>query len=527
MRVLDPGRPQEVAALVPDGATVVLSGNGGQLVADTVLAALEGAFLSSGHPRDLCLYYPALPGAEAGTGVDRLAHPGLVRAVIASAFRVWNQRRMAELVEQDRVEAHCLPMGVGFQLLRAAAAGQPGVVTPIGLDTFLDPGAGGGTAFNRFPTTRTWVRRVTVDGRPYLFYRSPEVDVAILRATAADPDGNLSLAGEPIRQAALDMALAARSRGGRVVAEVRYLVRRGSLGVGRVDVPGFLVDAVLPSPRDANGAAAGYDPALTGAWSVEAPAVPTPLTPRKVMARRIALFLRPGQLVNLGFGIPTLVGDVLAEEGVTDALLLSVEHGPVGGRPTAGGGFGAAVGPRYLFTSADTFALYHARQLDWAVLGAAEVDAAGNVAVHRFAGGLPGPGGFVDIAASARRLVFAAPLTTDGTRLVLRTPPAAGLAVEQEGRIPKFVPRLAERTFSAREAIRRGADVWYVTDRATFRLTPEGLTLVEVAPGVDPERDVAARMGFRPRIDPACGRWPEDLFRHGPMGLAARWSAGL
>lgn len=513
-----------MAELVPDGATVVLSGNGGQLVPDALLAALESAFLSTGRPRDLCLYYPALPGAEAGTGVDRLAHAGLVRAVVTSAFRVWNQRRMAELVEQDRVEAHCLPMGVGFQLLRAAAAGQPGLLTGIGLDTFLDPGAGGGSAFNRVRPTRTWIRRVTVDGRPYLFYRSPEVDVAILRATAADPDGNLSLAGEPIRQAALDMALAARSRGGRVLAEVRYLVRRGSIPAERVHVPGFLVDAVLPSPRE--GAGARCDPALTGEWSVETPADPSPLTPRKVMARRIALLLRPGQLVNLGFGIPTLVADVLAEEGLTDSILLSVEHGPVGGRPTAADGFGAAVGPRYLLSSPDTFTLYHACQLDWAILGAAEVDAEGNAAVHRFARGMPGPGGFVDIAASARRLVFAAPLTTDGTRLALRIPPAAGLAVEQEGRIPKFVPRLAERTFSAGEAVRRGAEVWYVTDRATFRLTPRGLTLVEVAPGVDPERDVVARMGFRPHVDPACGRWPEDLFLEGPIGLARRWSTG-
>lgn len=242
------------------------------------------------------------------------------------------------------------------------------------------------------------------------------------------------------------------------------------------------------------------------------------------MARRIAVLLDRGQLINLGFGIPTLVGDVLAEEGVADAVLLSVEHGPIGGQPTANDTFGAAVGPRYLFTSPDIFTLYHGRQLDWAILGAAEVDAQGNTVVHRFAGAMPGPGGFVDIAASARRLVFATTLTTGGTRIALRSPPGTGLVVEEEGRVTKFVPRLAERTFSAREALRRGAEVWYVTDRATFRLTPQGLTLVEVAPGIDPERDVVARMGFCPQVAPGWQRWPSDLFQAGPIGMAARWS---
>jgi propionate CoA-transferase len=524
MRILDPDRPQEAASLIPDGAMLTLSGNGRQLVAETILSGIERAYLQAGHPRDLSLYYPALPGTRTGSGVDHLAHPGLVRAVITSAFRVWDLHGMADLVEQGRIEAHCLPMGVGFQLLRAAAAGQPGLLTRVGLDTFLDPGTGGGSAFNEAAPTQTWVQRLSIDGEPYLFYRSPPVDVAILKASAADRDGNLSLRGEPIRQAALDMAMAARARGGRVLAEVRYLVRRGSLAAARVDVPGFLVDAVLPQPGGEEGEASDYDARVTGEWAVEPPASPAPLSVRKVMARRIALLLGPGQLINLGYGIPTLVGDVLAEEGVADAVLLSVEHGPIGGRPTAGAAFGASVGPRYLLTSPDTFTLYHARQLDWAVLGAAEVDAEGNTVVHRFGRSMPGPGGFIDITASAPRLVFATTLTTGGTRVCLRPAPETGLVVEAEGRVMKFVPRLAQRTFSAREALRRGAEVWYVTDRATFRLTPDGLSLVEAAPGIDPERDVADHMGFRPTIADDVRRWPSGLFRAEPIGLAARWS---
>jgi propionate CoA-transferase len=520
MRLLDPAAPERAADLIPDGATVAVSGNGAQLVAETLLGGVERAFLHSGRPRDLTLFYPALPGRWTGSGIDHLAHPGLVRAVVASCFRIWDLHRMADLVQADRIEAHCLPMGVGFQLLRAAAAGQPGILSRVGLDTFVDPGPGGGSAFNRVRPSRTWVSRVDVDGEPHLYYRSPPVDVAILKATAADREGNLSLAGEPIRQAALDMAMAARARGGRVLAEARYLVRSGSLAPDRIAVPGFLVDAVLPQADPAPPP----DPAMSGDWQVEASSVALPLSVRKVMARRIALLFTPGQLVNLGFGLPGLVGDVLAEEGVAEAVRLSVEHGPVGGRPTGKDAFGGAVGPRYLFTSPDTFTLYHGGNLDWAVLGAAEVDGAGNVAVHRFGRAIPGPGGFVDIAASARRLVFAAPLTTGGTVVDLLPEPDVGLRVAREGQVRKFVPHLRERTFSARQALRRGAEVWYVTDRATFRLTADGPLLTEVAPGVDLQRDVLDRMGFQPAVAQPLRQWPACLFRHEPMGLAARWA---
>jgi acyl CoA:acetate/3-ketoacid CoA transferase len=521
MHILDAAQPGEWAVLIPDGATIVLSGNGLQLLPETLLAGLEAAYHQGGHPRDLTVYYPALPGTRTGTGIDHLAHPGLVRSVVTSAFRVWDLHRMADLVEADGVEAHCLPMGIGFQLLRAAAARQPGILSRVGLDTFLDPGAGGGSSFNRVPPTRAWVSRTQVDGEPYLFYRSPEVDVAMVRATAADRDGNLSLAGEPIRHAALDMAMAARSRGGRVLAEVRYIVRRGSLPTRRIDVPGFLVDAVLPVSESRS-----QDASLTGEWAVETPTRATALTPRTVMARRIVMLLRPGQLINLGYGIPTGVGDVLAEEALTDAVLLSVEHGPIGGQPAAGDAFGGATGPRYLLSSPDIFTLYHGPHLDWAILGAAQVDAAGNVVVHRFDRAMPGPGGFLDITSAARRLVFATPLTTGGTRLNLPQRRGAGVSIGQEGTIAKFVPKLKERTFSARQALKRGAEVWYVTDRASFRLTSRGLQLVDVAPGIDPKRDVVDQMGFQPEIAPVLERWPDSLYQEGPMGLAAYWSRG-
>lgn len=515
--------PEDAAALIPDGATLTLSGNGSILAPERVLAAVERVFLARGRPRGLRVFYPVVTGTGPGTGVDHLAHTGLVSAVAASCFDIWGIDRLARMVRAGEIAAHCLPMGVMFQLLHAAADGQPGILTRVGLGTFVDP-AVRGTAHNGV-SGPSLAERWEVGGRTHLFYQAPAIDAALVCASVADEDGNLSLYREPIQQAVLSMALAARARGGVVIAQVRALVRRDSLPAARVAVPGCLVDAVVVVPEQQQSREREYDPALTGEWAVPlaqqwAPGG-LPPGPDKVVARRAALELGPGMVVNLGFGLAALVAHVAAEEGVADRLVLSVEHGPLGGMPTGVGTFGAAVSPTCILGSRDVFALYHSGQLDAAILSAAEVDREGNANVSRFGDKMPGPGGYIDISSGSPCLVLLAALTANGARLEVD---GAGLRVRQEGRVARFVPEVQERTFSGPAAVERGARVRYLTDRCTFDLGAEGLVLTEVAPGIDPARDVLPHMGFRPAVAPVLRRWPAAVFAPGRMGLAGLWA---
>lgn len=509
----------EAVERIPDGATLTISGNGSLLQPEGLLRALERRFLATGRPRGLELYYPVVTGTGPGTGVDRLAHPGMLRGVVASCFDIWGIDGLARRIRAADLAAHCVPMGVMFQLLHAAADGQPGILSRVGLGTFVDP-AVRGTAQNDV-SGPSRARRVDIGGQVHLFYEAPAVGAAIIRASVADEDGNLSLYREPIRQAVLTMALAARAGRGPVLAEVQALVRRGTLPADRVDIPGFLVDALVVDPSAQQSSVREYDPALTGEWDMASPPAPLPPGPDRVVARRAALELRPGMVVNLGFGLAALVARIAAEEGVADDLTLSVEHGPLGGMPTGLETFGAAVSPRCILRSADVFALYHTGQLDAAILSAAEVDAAGDANVSRFGDKMPGPGGYIDITGCTPRLILLCALTA-GARLQVEGP---ALRVAAEGSVRRFVSRVRERTFSAAAAVERGASVRYVTDRCTFDLTPRGLMLSEVAPGIDPRRDVLERMDFRPAVAEPLGRWPASPFAPGPMGLREAWAA--
>ncbi len=512
----------DAARRIPDGAVVALCGNGSILQPESLLRAVEANFLERGHPAGLSVYYPVVVGTESGTGVDRLAHPGLVREVVASCFDIWGIDHLAGMVRRDEVLAHCLPMGIMFQLLRAAADGQPGIFSRIGLDTFVDPEVRG-TAQNRC-TPDSLAERRELAGEPWLFYRAPRISAALLAASVADEDGNLSLYREPIRQAVLPMALAARAAGGPVLAQVRAVVRRGSLPASRVDVPGCLVDAVVVDPEQAQTCLADYDPVLTGEWVLPAGSLPTAgdVDCDRVVARRAALDLRPGMVINLGFGLATRVAQIVAEEGLSDAVLLSVEHGPFGGTPSPNRIFGAAAGPTCILRAEDVFAFYHSGQLDMAILSAAEVDAEGNANVSRFADAMPGPGGYIDITAGTRDLLLLSAVRAGGARVRVVD---GGVRVEREGRVPRFVEAVRERTFSARAARARGGRVRYLTDRCLFELGPQGLTLTEVAPGIDVQRDVLDQMQFRPRIAERLRTWPQALFAPGRIDLGSFWTA--
>ncbi len=515
MRVLD---ADQAVKTLPDGVCIAISGNGSILQPDRLLAALERAFLSSGHPRGLGLYYPVVIGTHSGNGIDHLAHPGLVSEVVASCFDIWGVDRLATMIREDRIVAHCLPMGIMFQLLHAAADGQPGILSPIGLHTLIDPEVRG-TSQNSVCTT-SLARRTEMDGEPFLYYVAPRIGAAIIRGSVSDEDGNISLCQEPITQGVLSMALAARAGGGKVLVQVKGLVRRGTLRPSDVVVPGCLVDVVSVVPEQWQTAAGEYDARLTGAWSPPIPCSEVPLDLDTVIARRAALELRPGMIVNLGFGIATRVAAIAAESGVAGDLTFSVEHGPLGGMPAGTNIFGAAMGPSAILRSTDVFGLYHAGLLDLAILSAAEVDAEGNANVSRFAEQMPGPGGYIDITAPTRRLVLLSALRAGGLRWEIRP---EGPRLLREGTIPRFVPVVRERTFPGRVAWSRGAQVLYLTDRCAFELSAEGLLLTEIAPGIDLRADILDQMDFVPRVARQIEVWPAELFRSEALDLRRHW----
>ena len=393
-------------------------------------------------------------------------------------------------------------------------------MTHVGLGTFVDPRQTGGKQNRR--TTDDLVEVVSLRGREWLLYHAFPIDVAVIRGTTADEDGNLTMEGEAIQGEMLAMAMAARNSGGIVIAQVRQLAPRGSLPIRDVRVPAGLVDHVYVDPDQWQTYITRDSPYYAGALRRPVtPEPPLPLDVRKIIARRSLLEFPRGAICNLGFGISQLIGRVAWEEGITDQLVLTVEQGIFGGVPVAGNEGGAGFNYQAMIDQPYMFDFYDGGGLDVASLSFAEVDAAGNVNVHAFEGRIRGPGGFPNISARTPRINFVGTLTAQGLELEID----GGVRVVTEGSLPKFVPEVRQITFSAALARERRQEVRYITDRAVFGLGDDGLVLLEVAPKIDVERDVLGRMGFRPRVAADLREMDARLYSTGPMGLAADFAA--
>jgi propionate CoA-transferase len=506
--------PSEAAALIGDGSTVLVDGSGGGVNEPAaVLAGIEQRFLDTGRPANLTLVHISGMGDGHGGGIDRFAHAGMVRRVIGGHWG-WTPR-MQQLAVDNQIEAYCLPQGTLSHLMRDIAAGRPGSVSAVGLGTFVDPRHGGGRLNDA--AVSDVVELITLAGREWLFTRAFPIDVAIVRGTVADTDGNLVMDGEGLFAETLAAAQAARNSGGIVIAQARSLVAAGSLDPRRVRVPGIVVDALTIDPDQRLSFATQDDPCLTG--ELRAPAAthaPMPLSVRKVIARRAALELRRGDVINLGFGMPDGVAAVLAEEGAQADVTFTVEQGHVGGVPAGGSDFGMAINPAATIDAGAQFDWYDGGGLDVAVLSFAQLDADGNVNVSRFGDRIPGVGGFINISQGARRLVFVGTFLAGrgtyeigGDRPI--TVPATGAA--------KLVADVEQISFAAGRAREIGQPVLYVTERAVFRLVDDGLELVEIAPGLDLEADVLAGMEFKPRISAELAIMDERIFAPAPLGL--------
>lgn len=502
------------ADLVQSGDTILITGSGGGVMdADFVYEAIEKRFMGTSEPHSLTLIHITGIGNRNERGVSRFAHRGMTKRVIGGHWG-WSPQ-MAELALHDEIEAYNLPQGCLSLLTREIAARRLGLLTKVGLNTFVDPRHAGGR-INEV-SANSLVELVTISGEEFLLYKAFPISVTILRGTVADEDGNVSVEGEAANLDVLSAAQAARSSGGRVIAQVRHMVSRGQIRARDVQVPGIFVDAVVVNPDQMQTKETLDDPCYSGKYRgpSESRIEPLEFGIRKWIARRAAQELEPDQIVNLGFGVADGVANVVCEEGLLDRVVFSVEQGAVGGVPAKGDIFGAAFNPDAFLDAPSQFDFYHGGGLDIAFLGMAQVDRHGNVNVSKFGGAIPGVGGFIDISQNAKRVVFCGSLTAGG---LVAEVDAGALQIAKEGRAQKFVNDVEQISFSGAEAQRRGQSVTYVTERAVFRLAGHGIELIEVAPGLDVERDVIAHMGFRPLVSSSLAEMDPRIFRPEKMG---------
>lgn len=513
---------QEAVALVKDGATVALGGFGAYCGPDALLAALGQRFEESGHPAGLTVVTGISTGdnTQNELGMNRIAKEGLIDTIIAA--HLGNPPKISAMAAANQLAAYTMPLGVVMHLFRAIAGNKPGVITHVGLNTFADPRNEGCKANDRAGAqARSVVELMELGGKEYLFYPAFPLDICLLRGTYADEDGNISVEKEGLTGAELEIAAAVRNSGGIVVVQVENIVQRGSIHPRKVRIHGTLVDYVVKSPAPElhmqNYTGTGYDPALTGETRCPTGAIPPmKMSIRKVIARRAAMELRPNCVINLGIGIPSGVGAVANEEGIADQTILSLESGPIGGVPVEGVGFAGSMNAEVINSICDTFDLYDGGYLDMTCLGAAEIDERGNVNVSRFGPRCPGPGGFINISQNTPMVCFMGGFTAGKSRIDIAD---GRLNIAEDGPGIKFIKKVQQITFSADYARKTGQTVIYMTERAVFRLVEDGIMLTEIAPGVDLEKDILARMEFRPLIAEDLRQMDPRIFREEKMGL--------
>jgi propionate CoA-transferase len=474
---------------------------------------LERRFLSDGSPRGITVLHPVGLGDGKTLGAGHFAHEGLLKRVVSGTFV--NSPKISELALTNKIEGYTLPQGALSQLMREMAAGRPGLMTKTGLHTFVDPRQAGGRQSECAPNDLIEV--VDFRGEEYLFFKPYHVDVCFLRGTTADEDGNVTMEREAVFLEMLSEAQATKRCGGVVIVQVARIAKRGTLPAKQVKIPGILVDLVVVEPSQRQTYETVYSPAYAGELKVPLSDIPVlPLDARKVIARRAAMELFPGAICNLGSGIATGISNIAAEEGVLDDICLTNEQGLIGGAPASGNEAGASRNYAALIDQPYQFDFYDGGGLDLAFLSFTEVDAEGSVNVSRFGGRIVGPGGFINISQNAKCVIFCGTLTAGRTEVEFG---GGGMRIVHDGEGRKLVAQVEQVTYNGPYGNRRGQRVLYVTERAVFQRGRAGLELIEVAPGIDIERDIKARMGFTPAVAPDLKQMNVALFDSAPIGL--------
>ncbi len=504
---------EAVNTYIKDGDTVAFGGFVGSAHPEEISAAIQQNFLENGSPGNLTVVYAAGQGDGKDRGLNHLGEPGLVTKVIGGHWGL--VPRLQKLALDNQAAAYNLPQGVISHLYRDIAAGKPGVITHVGLDTFVDPRLEGGKLNEKACLEGDIVQLIRINNEDKLFYPAFPIHVSVIRASYADTNGNCTFQREAVVADAIAMAQAAKNSGGYVIVQVEKVVDYKSLDSRLVKLPGVYVDAlVVARPENhMQTFSTYYNPAYSGEIRMPVEELaPMELDARKVVVRRAAMELTPGNVVNLGIGMPEGVAVVAAEEGI-EGIVLTTEAGTIGGFPAGGKDFGATTNPDCVMDQPGQFDFYDGGGLDITFLGLAQTDVQGNVNVSKFGTKIAGCGGFINISQNAKKVIFCGTFTAGGLKVNME---AGGIQILQEGHTKKFVEHVEQVTFSGTYARKKGQYVLYITERAVFELTDEGLELKELAPGVDLERDVLAQMDFKPIIKD-CKLMDARLFENGRM----------
>lgn len=526
----------DAVSLINDGDTVCVSGFVCQGAPEAVLKALGERYKETNSPNNLTLLFGGGPGDFDKRGLNHLAQlppegssaPPMLRRTIGSHYG--QTPMLARLALDEIVEAWTLPMGSVSRMLRAQSTHSPGHITTIGLGTYVDPDLSGGAAnesAKRSSFNKQLVTKISLDDQNFLMYKALPVNVAIIRGTTADGQGNISIEHESLKCDQMTTAAAARNSGGIVIAQVKRVAANCSLPSRTIAVPGALVDCVVVVDTEDHDTlhpmsyVENHNPVLTGEFRTPQDQLPTmSLDVRKIIARRASFGLKPNTVVNLGIGLPEGVAAVAAEEGMLSYVTLSTEPGSFGGIPASGHSFGPSFNSDALVEMNQMFDFYDGGGLDLCFLGAAQVSKNGDVNVSRMSKNrLTGPGGFIDISQSTKNIFFMTPLTTKG--LELDIPGDGTMKIATEGELKKFVSEVYEKTFSGDEAVRRGQTVFYVTERAVFRRSAKHdvIELIEIAPGIDLQNDILDQLDFQPVVSKNLKVMDRRIFMKERMGI--------